>query len=80
MAVMWTCVAGTWQVRGGVEMACSLSVWMTGITCRGHEENMEGIQMVCEWHVEGTWLVCGDMWKPCGQYMSACGRCMDSMQ
>lgn len=23
---MWMCVAGTWQVRGGMEMACSLSV------------------------------------------------------
>lgn len=42
---MWMCVAGTWQERDGMEMACSL--------CMDDWCNMS------EWHVEGVWVAGG---------------------
>lgn len=57
MASMWMCVAGIWQVRDGMDMACSLS--------------MDDWCNMSEWHVEGVWVARGvGMWIVCGRCVS----------
>lgn len=39
---------------------------IAGSLCVDDMKCVGGLQMACEWHGEGVWIVCGGRWMVCG--------------